>query len=102
NNFRQPADKRYRGSGVEIPVFSIRSEQDLGVGEFLDLIQFGKWCKNAGFSLIQLLPIHDTTVSHDWSECYPYDAISVFALHPMNMCLEKLNYKINNAELEKI
>ncbi|MGQ1928372.1 4-alpha-glucanotransferase [Ornithobacterium rhinotracheale] len=102
NNFRQPADKRYRGSGVAIPVFSLRSEQDLGVGEFLDLIPFGKWCKNAGFSLIQLLPIHDTTVSHDWSDCYPYAAISVFALHPMYLCLEKLNYKLTHAELEKI
>ena len=47
NNFKQPKEKRWRGSGISIPVFSLRTEKSLGVGEFLDLIPFGEWCQKA-------------------------------------------------------
>lgn len=96
--FRQPENKKWRGSGVAVPVFSLRSKDDLGVGEFLDLIPFGQWAKKSGFSLIQLLPIHDTTANHTWTDCYPYAAISVYALHPMFLNLESLNYKLTAKE----
>ena len=102
NNFKQPKEKRWRGSGISIPVFSLRTEKSLGVGEFLDLIPFGEWCQKAGFSLIQILPIHDSTATHSWEDCYPYAAISVFALHPMYLNLENLNYKLTKAEQDKI
>lgn len=100
--FQQPAHKKWRGSGVAVPVFSLRSENGLGVGEFLDLIDFGKWAKSAGFSMIQILPIHDTTAKKDWTDSYPYAAISVYALHPMYLNLNELKFDLNAKEQKLI
>ncbi|MDG4951469.1 4-alpha-glucanotransferase [Weeksellaceae bacterium KMM 9724] len=100
--FRQPQHKKWRGSGIAVPVFSLRSERGLGVGEFLDLIEFGKWAKEAGFSMVQILPIHDTTAKFDWTDSYPYAAISVYALHPMYLNLNALKFKLSAKELKEI
>ncbi|MXV37871.1 4-alpha-glucanotransferase [Flavobacteriaceae bacterium Ap0902] len=100
--FRQPQGQKWKGSGVSVPVFSLRSDKGLGVGEFSDLIEFGDWCKDAGFSLIQILPIHDTTAKYDWRDSYPYAAISVYALHPMYLRLTELPHKLSTAELKDI
>ena len=83
-----PADG-FRGAGVAIPVFSLRSEKSLGVGEFSDLIAFGDWASGLGMKLVQILPIHDTTAAHDWTDSYPYSAISCFALHPIYLRLDE-------------
>ncbi len=95
-------DNKWRGSGVAIPVFSIRTQEGLGVGEFLDLIPYGEWAKEAGLSMIQILPIHDTTARHTWWDCYPYAAISVYALHPMYLRLTELPYQFSEAQLKEI
>jgi 4-alpha-glucanotransferase len=79
---RLPADT-WKGAGVAIPVFSLRSETSFGVGEFTDLKLLAEWCKRTGLKLIQLLPINDTTATHTWIDSYPYSAISAFALHPL-------------------
>lgn len=100
--FRQPEEEKWRGSGIAVPVFSLRSEKGLGTGEFLDLIEFGKWSKDAGFSMIQILPIHDTTAKYDWTDSYPYAAISVYALHPMYLRLTDLSYKLTKKEIETV
>jgi 4-alpha-glucanotransferase len=50
------------GAGVAVPMFSVRSDEDLGVGEFLDLKLLVDWAVNSGFHLVQLLPINDTSV----------------------------------------
>lgn len=81
-NFRY-ALGNWRGAGVALPVFSLRSEEDHGVGEFLDLIPFIDWAKSVGMHLVQILPINDTVSTHTWTDSYPYGAISVFALHPL-------------------
>lgn len=52
-----------RCAGIKIPVFSLRSKKGLGSGEFLDLILFIDWCKEAGLKMIQLAPIHDEEAS---------------------------------------
>lgn len=62
----------WRGAGVAIPMFSVRSEADLGVGEFLDLKLFVDWAAESGFHLVQLLPINDTSVHGMWWDSYPY------------------------------
>jgi 4-alpha-glucanotransferase len=80
--FRYPIGN-WKGAGVAIPVFSLRSRQSLGVGEFLDLKLTVDWAKQTGLKLIQILPINDTVATHTWIDSYPYSAISVFALHPM-------------------
>ena len=82
----QPADT-WRGTGVAIPVFSLRSEHGFGVGEFLDLKPLADWGKQVGLKLIQLLPVNDTSATHSWKDSYPYAAISAFALHPLYLNL---------------
>ena len=74
---------RWKGAGVAFPVFSLRSNQSLGVGEFEDLLPVVDWAKQAGMQLIQVLPINDTIATYTWKDSYPYAAISVFALNPM-------------------
>jgi 4-alpha-glucanotransferase len=80
----------WKGAGVSIPVFSLRSEKSLGVGEFADIKLLIDWAKETGLKLIQLLPINDTSAQQDWRDSYPYAAISAFALHPIYINLEKV------------
>ena len=80
----------WRVAGVVIPVFSLRSEGSQGVGDFGDLSLLANFAATAGMHAIQLLPIYDTTQTHTWSDCYPYSAISIYALHPMYADLRQL------------
>lgn len=73
----------WKGAGVAIPVFSLRSEKSSGVGEFTDIKLLVDWAKSVGLKLVQILPVNDTTATHSWVDSYPYAAISAFALHPM-------------------
>ena len=77
----------WKGAGVSIPVFSLRSKESFGVGEFNDLKLLADWAKRTNLKLIQILPINDTTATHSWLDTYPYAAISAFALHPMYISL---------------
>ena len=72
----------WRGAGVAIPVFSLRSESSFGVGEFNDIRLMVDWAAATGQSIIQILPINDTTMTGTWQDSYPYNANSTFALHP--------------------
>ncbi|WPT12628.1 4-alpha-glucanotransferase DPE2 [Picochlorum sp. SENEW3] len=92
---------RWRGAGVAVPVFSLRTENSIGCGEFTDLVRMGAWCKACGFSLLQLLPVCDTQVRKDWRDSYPYSSLCVFALHPMYLSLADLlaPYVDRNAEV---
>lgn len=80
----------WRGAGVAIPVFSIRSNEDFGVGDFMDLKKMVDWAAMTGQNFLQILPINDTTMTHTWTDSYPYNANSTFALHPMYLRLELL------------
>ncbi len=93
--YRRNAGSLFRAAGVAIPVFSLRGEQSLGVGEFADLKPLADWAEKTGLKLIQILPINDTTSSHDWTDSYPYSAISVFALHPIYLRIEDLGYPMD-------
>ena len=77
-------------SGVAVPVFSLRSEEGCGIGEFLDLKKLADWCVMTGLKLIQILPINDTTTDGGWSDSYPYKSISTKALHPIYLNVEKV------------
>ncbi|MGB3467995.1 MAG: 4-alpha-glucanotransferase, partial [Cyclobacteriaceae bacterium] len=74
---------------VAIPVFSIRSEQGMGVGEFTDLKLLVDWAVKTGMKMIQVLPVNDTVATNTWVDSYPYAAISVFALHPLYLNVRK-------------
>ena len=80
----------WKGAGVAIPVFSLRSNNGFGTGEFADIKLLVDWAKKGGLKLIQLLPINDTTATHSSLDSYPYAAISAFALHPLYLNLEKV------------
>jgi len=89
----------WKGSGVAIPVFSLRSKNSFGVGEFTDIKLLVDWAKDTGLKLIQLLPINDTISTKTWMDSYPYSAISAFALHPLYINLNKVAGKENAARL---
>ena len=82
--------KPWRGAGVAIPVFSLKSKNSFGTGEFTDLKLLVDWAKKIGLKLIQVLPLNDTTATHTWKDSYPYAAISAFALHPLFLNVEKV------------
>ena len=92
----------FKGAGVAIPVFSLRSEKSFGVGEFADLKLLVDWAKQVGLKLIQLLPVNDTTATHSYTDSYPYAAISAFALHPLYLHLPAIVNKENQALLNSL
>ena len=83
----------YRGAGTAIPVFSLRSEDGFGVGEFNDIPRFADWMERTGQSVLQLLPINDTTRHGEWGDSYPYSPVSSFALHPIYIHLPDVGVK---------
>uniref|UniRef100_A0A7N0UGE4 4-alpha-glucanotransferase n=1 Tax=Kalanchoe fedtschenkoi TaxID=63787 RepID=A0A7N0UGE4_KALFE len=92
----------WRGAGVAIPMFSVRSEADVGVGEFLDLKLLVDWAVASGFHLVQLLPINDTSVNGMWWDSYPYSSLSVFALHPLYLRVQALSENIPDSIKQEI
>jgi 4-alpha-glucanotransferase len=92
----------WRGAGVAVPVFSLRSENSFGVGEFLDLKPLADWGKKVGLKLIQLLPVNDTIATHSWLDSYPYAAISAFALHPIYLNLDAVANTKNKKLLQNL
>ncbi|MGQ1783778.1 MULTISPECIES: 4-alpha-glucanotransferase [unclassified Saccharicrinis] len=80
----------WKGAGVAVPVFSLRSKDSFGVGEFNDLFAFIDWAKSVGMKMVQLLPVNETIASHNWLDSYPYKSISVMALHPLYLNLGKM------------
>lgn len=91
----------WKGTGIAIPVFSLRSEQSFGVGEFTDIHLLVDWCKQVGIKMVQILPINDTTSTLTNADSYPYAAISAFALHPLYINLSKVATEKNKKLLNK-
>lgn len=87
DGFARLSAEPWRGAGVAIPVFSLRSQNSFGAGEFADLKLMADWGQQVGLKLIQLLPINDTNATGTWKDSYPYAAISAFALHPLYLNL---------------
>ena len=102
---------RWKGAGVAVPVFSLRSAEGFGIGEFQDLKKMADWAAATGQQMIQTLPINDTTLRHNNLDSYPYNAVSVFALHPIYINIEKMGrltpaqqkkYEAKKAELNAL
>lgn len=74
---------RWRAAGVAVPVFSLRSDDDFGCGDFADLRLLVDWAERTGMQVIQILPVNDTTMSRTRADSYPYNANSSFALNPL-------------------
>ena len=97
DGFAQFPMKAWRGTGVAIPVFSLRSEKSFGTGEFTDIRLLVDWAKSVGLKMIQLLPVNDTTANHSFTDSYPYAAISAFALHPLYLNMAQVAGKAGAA-----
>ena len=103
-NFIYPPTN-WRGAGVAVPVFSLKTFESFGVGEFNDLKKLVDWCVKTGLKMIQILPINETVATHSWLDSYPYKSISVMALHPMFLHLPamgKLKTKALQEEFDSI
>ena len=72
----------WKGAGTVIPIFSLRSEGSFGVGDFGDLKMMIEWCDKTKQRVLQVLPINDTNMTKTWQDSYPYNSISIYALHP--------------------
>ncbi|MBP6284650.1 MAG: 4-alpha-glucanotransferase, partial [Paludibacteraceae bacterium] len=72
----------FKAAGIALPIFSLRSSNSFGIGEFQDLKKLVDWSVQTGQKVIQTLPINDTTRSHSNADSYPYSSITVLALHP--------------------
>jgi len=102
----------WKCAGTVIPVFSLRSETSFGIGDFGDLKKCIDWLKLTSQKILQILPINDTTQSHTWMDSYPYNVISIYALHPIYLNLNamgelksierKLFYKNKQIELNAL
>ena len=77
-------------AGTLVPVFSLRSKTSFGVGDFGDLKKMIDLVAQTGQRLLQVLPINDTTITHTWTDSYPYSCISIFAIHPQYADINQL------------
>src|ERR1700756_3595721 len=68
--------------GILAPLFALRGENDLGIGDVAALREFIAWAAGIGFKLVQLLPINETG-----SDNSPYNAISAIAIEPTTLHL---------------
>ena len=73
-----------RRAGLLLPLFSLRSARDWGVGDLGDLEPFCRWLASAGQGVLQLLPIAEMGMY----ETSPYGALTAFALDPLYLALD--------------
>jgi len=71
-----------RIAGVLVPLFALRGEKDLGIGDVAALREFIDWVAEVGFKLVQLLPINEIGADNS-----PYNAISAMAIEPTTLHL---------------
>lgn len=81
---------RPKFTGTAVPLFSLRSEKSFGIGEFDDLKLLARWAEKTGQNFIQILPVNDTTLTRTERDSYPYNPISVMALHPIYINIGKI------------
>lgn len=91
----------WKGAGTAIPVFSLRSEGSFGVGDFGDLMKMIDWAVKTHQKAVQILPINDTTMTHSWTDSYPYSSISIYAFHPMYTDLRQLGTLDDREKMEQ-
>lgn len=83
--------------GIAVPIFSLRSQQSLGIGEYLDFIPLINWCQELGLDVIQTLPLNDTG-----NDISPYSALTAFGLNPIHLSLFALPYLQESQKLQSL
>lgn len=92
---------RKKVAGVVIPLFSIRTEKSWGVGDFGDLMMLTDWAASVDMKAVQLLPIYDTNTTGSWADSYPYNCISVYALHLQYLDMNRLPALADKDKMER-
>ena len=69
-------------AGILEPVFAIRTEEDLGIGDTEGVRQMIDWCRAYGLGILQVLPINETSGDNS-----PYNAISSMAVEPTTIAV---------------
>ena len=90
---------QWKGKGVAIPLFSLKSENSAGIGDFIDLKKMVDWAAATNQNMIQILPINDTNSTGTWKDSYPYNSISIFALNPIYISLNEFTLR-NKSKLK--
>ena len=96
--------ENWKGAGCVIPIFSLRTRNSFGVGDFGDLKKMIDWIAFTHQRVLQILPINDTTITNTWMDSYPYNSISIYAFHPQYVnlnALPKLNDEVKQQEFEE-
>jgi 4-alpha-glucanotransferase len=75
-----------RHVGINVPLFSLRSERGWGLGELTDLAPFVRWLSSARIDRVLLLPLG--TMQH--GQTSPYSATSTLAIDPIYINLERV------------
>jgi 4-alpha-glucanotransferase len=75
-----------RTAGVTIPLFSLRSRGDWGIGQIGDLPRAAAWLRRAGHRLLQILPPHELAAG----ETSPYGARTAFGLDPIYVSIDAI------------
>ncbi|MBP5260084.1 MAG: 4-alpha-glucanotransferase [Paludibacteraceae bacterium] len=73
----------WKCAGVSIPVFSLRTKNSFGIGEYTDIAPMADWARTVGMRMIQTLPVNDTTRYFNNGDAFPYSTMTVMALHPI-------------------
>ena len=68
-----------RRAGALVPLFSIPTSRSWGIGEIADIPVFAAWLREAGFSVLQLLPVNEMADG----QSSPYSALSAMAIDPI-------------------
>lgn len=79
-----------RVTGLVLPLFSMRTQEDAGIGEYPDIKKLTDVAKAWNMNVIQLLPINDTILTKTKADSYPYNPLSVFALNPLYIRLREV------------
>ena len=102
-----PPDSRQRNAGCRRPLCMLQSScmerfrssrtrilpalrEKLRCRRFRDLKRMIDWAVATNQKAVQILPINDTTMTHTWTDSYPYSSISIYAFHPMYADLKQL------------
>jgi len=101
DGFVRITDTSWKGAGVGLPVFSIRTNNSFGVGDFADIKLLVDWAAKVGLKLIQVLPLNDTTGTHTDADVLPYAAISAFALNPLFLNLPAIGILSDSNPLQQ-
>lgn len=75
-----------RSAGALVPVFSIRSASDWGVGGMAELAGLGPLLERGGFRVLMVLPLLEPSPGQE----SPYSPVSAFALDPLYVSIDEV------------